>query len=86
MSITPSPCVMSRWLSGCSLRQRRGEHEGDVALAQDVPGLVPHLRFQAGVGDHVEAEGVAVEERGLPGVADEEANVVDLAKGDVVSW
>ena len=33
--------------------------------------------FQAGVGDDVEAEGVAVEVRRLPGVADEEADVVD---------
>ena len=38
----------------------------DVALAQDVPGLVPHLRFEAGVGDHVEPERVPVEERALP--------------------
>src|SRR5205823_14416717 len=60
--------------------QRRGEDEGDVALLEDVAGLVAGARLQAGVGDHVEAEGVAVEVRRLAGVADEEADVVDAAQ------
>ena len=62
--------------------QRRGQHEGDVALAQDVAGFVLDAGFQARVGDHVEAEGVAVEVGRLPGVADEEADVIDAAKGN----
>ena len=37
--------------------------------------------FEALVGDDVEAEGVAIEVCRLPGVADEEADVVDAAKG-----
>ena len=61
--------------------ERRGEDEGDVALAQDVTGLVAGLGFQAGVGDHVEAEGVAVEVGRLAGVAHEEADVVDATQG-----
>ena len=60
--------------------ERRGQHEGDVALAEHVAGLVPRPRFQAGVGDHVEAEGVAVEVRRLAGIADEEAHVIDAAQ------
>ena len=66
------------------LRERRGQHERDLALPQHVAGLVPHLRFEAGVGDHVEPERVALEERALARVADEEPHVVDLAKGNVL--
>ena len=64
--------------------QRRDEYERDAALLHDVGGLVLHLRLEPGVGDNVEAEGVPVEERTLPGVADEEANVIDLAKRNVL--
>ena len=57
--------------------ERRGEDERDVALAEHVARLVPHAGLEAGIGDDVEAEGVAVEVRRLPGVAHEEADVVD---------
>ena len=66
--------------------QRRGQDEGDLALPEDVAGLVPQPRLQAGVGDHVEAEGVAVEVGRLAGVADEEADVVDASKGHLGGW
>ena len=85
MSCTPSPCAISRWAVGMVGRQRRGQHERDVALAQDVAGLVLDLGLQARVGDHVEAEGVAVEVRRLPGVADEEPHVVDAAVRAIAS-
>ena len=53
--------------------ERRRQYKGDVALPQHIPGLILLPGFQAGVGDDLEAEGVAVEVRRLPGVADEEA-------------
>src|SRR5437879_12929819 len=31
-------------------RQGRHQNEGDVSLAQDTAGLLPHARFQAGIG------------------------------------
>src|SRR5262249_16123759 len=65
------------------LRQWRGQHERDLALLEHVARLVPHLRFEARIGQHVEAEGVAVEERALASVAHKEADVIDLAKGDI---
>ena len=40
----------------------------------------------AGIRDHFEAESVAVEERALPGIADEKADVIDLAEGEVVHF
>src|SRR5262249_18818925 len=57
--------------------QRRGEHEVDVALAENIARLVAQPRLQAGVGNDIKAEGVAIEVRRLPGITDEEANVVD---------
>ena len=64
---------------GMLARERRDEHERDLPLPQDVARLVLMFGFEAGVGDDVEAEGVAIEVRRLPGVADEEADVVDAA-------
>ena len=61
--------------------ERRDEDEGDVALPQDVAGFVSRLRFQAGIGDHIEAKGVAIEVGRLPGVADEKADVIDAPQG-----
>ena len=55
-----------------------------MALAQDVAGLVLLPRFQAGVGDDVEAEGVAIKVRRLPGVADEEADMIDPPQGESI--
>ena len=46
-------------------------------LAQHVARLVPHAGLQAGVGDHVEAERVAIEVGGLPRIAHEHPHVVD---------
>ena len=84
MSCTPSPCWTSRWLSGCSGPSGETSTKRDVALAQDVARLVLQPGFQPGIGDDVEAEGVAIEIRRLPGVADEEADVVDAAQGEGV--
>ena len=63
--------------------QGRLEDERDPPLAEHVAGLVLHLRLEPGVGHHLEAVGVAVEEGRLAGVAHEEADVVDLAEGNV---
>src|SRR5262249_49169582 len=41
-------------------------------------------RFEPGVGDDIEAEGIAVEVRRLPGIADEEADVIDTTQGESV--
>ena len=74
---------MMRWALGMVRAERRSEDEGDIALTEDVAGFVPRLRLQAGVGDHVEAEGVAIEVGRLPGVADEEADVIDATQGNI---
>ena len=74
--------------------ERGGKHERDLALAEDVTGLVPRFGFQAGVGDDVEAEGIAVEIGRLPGVADKKADMIDPSQGYIglvhgvarVSW
>src|SRR5258708_1776075 len=57
-------------------RQRRGDDEAHPALLQHVRGAVAHAGLGTGVGDHVEAEGAAIELRCLPGVADVELDVV----------
>src|SRR2546421_207605 len=66
------------------VHRREAEDEGDLALPQYVARLVLLPRLEAGVGDDVEAEGVAIEVRRLAGVADEEADVIDAAEGESV--
>ena len=56
--------------------ERRGEHQPDVALLEHVGGAVAHPRLRPRVGHDVEAEGAAVEVRGLAGVAHPELDVV----------
>src|SRR5262249_49135817 len=65
-------------------RKRGAQDEGDLALPQHVARFVFLPRLEAGVGDDVEAEGVAIEVRRLAGVADEEADVIDAAQGEGV--
>ena len=62
--------------------ERRGQHERDLALAEHVARLVPHAGLEPGVGDHVEAERVAIEVRRLPRIAHEHPHVVDPPEGD----
>ncbi len=57
--------------------QGRGQHEGDLPLAQNVARLVLHSGFQSTVGNHLEAKRMSVEIRRLPRIADEHPNVVD---------
>src|SRR5262249_45026064 len=63
--------------------KRRRQYKGNVTLLEDVASLMPRARLQTGVSDHVETEGIAIEIRRLPSVADEEAHVIDAAKGNV---
>ena len=57
--------------------ERRGDHEPDVVLDQDVRGPVADLRLEPGEGDRAEAPQRPVVGRGLAGVADPELDVVD---------
>lgn len=61
-------------------RQWRRELKGDLPLPQHVTGFILGLRLKPSVADDVEAKGIAVEVRRLPGIADEEPDVVDLAE------
>src|SRR5262249_7856212 len=58
----------------------RGEYERDVALAQHIARFLAPPRLQSGVGDYVEAEGVAVEVGRLARIAHEETHVVNTAQ------
>ena len=62
---------------GVIAAERRGEHERDVPLAEHVTRLVPHAGLEPRVGDHLEAERVAIEVGGLPRIAHEHPHVVD---------
>ena len=64
--------------------QRRGEHEADFALLQDVGDAVAAAGFRAGVGDQRHAERGAVEVGRLARVADEELDVVSALEGEEV--
>src|SRR5262245_54097535 len=66
------------------LRKRRDEHEGDLPLPKNIASLVAMSRLQAGVGDDVKTEGVAIEIGGLPGIAHEHADMVDAPQGEIV--
>ena len=57
--------------------ERAGEHEPDVALLEHVGGHVAGAGFEASIRGPVEAETRFVEDRRLPGVADEELEVID---------
>ena len=56
--------------------QRRGEHQANLALLEDVAGPVANAGLGAGIGDDVETEGLAVVVRGLARVADPQLHVV----------
>src|SRR5262249_59270165 len=57
--------------------QRRRQHKCDLPLPQDVPGLVLYARLEAFISNHVEAKGIAIEIRRLPGVADKKTDMID---------
>jgi hypothetical protein len=63
---------------GVVLGERGGEQEADVALGEQVVGLVARAGGEVGDLGDVEPEGVGVEVGGLLGVADVEADVVDV--------
>jgi hypothetical protein len=65
-------------------RERRGQHEADLALAEEVGRPVAQARLEAGVGCLREAVRLAVEVRGLPGIADPEFHVVDALEPERV--
>ena len=56
--------------------QRRGEHEADLVLHQDVGGAVARAGLGSAIGGQAEAERGAVEVRGLARVADVELDVI----------
>ena len=80
MTFTPSPCLC--WCAAI------GESECSAPVStrrmrpwlQDVGDAVAHAGLQAGVGDLLEAERVAVVEGGLRGVADVQLDVVDAVE------
>ena len=56
--------------------QRRGQHEANLALLEDVAGPVADTRLGTGVRDHVEAERLAVVVGSLARVANPQLDVV----------
>jgi hypothetical protein len=58
-------------------RERRGEHEPDVVLDQDVAGAIADLRLESAERDRREAPQRPVVGAGLARVADPELDVVD---------
>src|ERR1700687_5704353 len=51
-----------------------------MSLGQHMGRLVFHARFQAAVCDNVKPERIAIEVRGLPGIANEEADMINTAE------
>ena len=56
--------------------ERRGEHQPDTALLQDVGGAVGMAGFRAEIGDLIKPQDLAIEERRLQGVAGKKLYVV----------
>ena len=78
MSRTPSPCSLRWSAGGCSGESGVRDDEPRLALLQRVGRHVALARLEPGIGELREAEGLAVEEGRLLGVADPELDVVDL--------
>ena len=70
---------------GVIAAERRGEHECDIPLAEHVRGLVPHSGLEPRVGDHLEAERVAIKIGGLPRIAHEHPHVVNALRAPCAS-
>ena len=56
--------------------QRRGQHEADLPLAQDITGLVARAGLRTAVGRQFHAHRSAVEVRRLAGISHPEFNVI----------
>ena len=57
--------------------QRRREYESDIALLEQIGGRVSGTGLETAICGPVETEARLVEHGGLPGVADEELEMVD---------
>ncbi len=62
---------------GVQGRQRRCQDKRDVSLAQHIGGFGAHPGLEPRVGNHIEAERVAIKIRRLPCIAHEHSHVVD---------
>ncbi len=62
---------------GVKGRKRRCQDKRDVPLAQNVGGFSAHPGLEPGVGNHIEAERVAIKIGRLPCIAHEHPHVVD---------
>ena len=57
--------------------ERTGEHKPDIPLLQDVRSDVARAGLEPSIGAPVEPKAGLVEHRRLPGIADEELEVID---------
>jgi hypothetical protein len=66
--------------------QRRGEHETNLALLNNIGGAIALAGFRTRVGDQFHAEGRAIKICSLAGVSNEELNVVGALQWEKVGF